>query len=79
MRLLKKLFKLGARDKILKAREIRAKEIESMGLELIDDSGWVDGKYVPKRYLLKKGEETVAGPFATSSEALAAARQFVPE
>jgi hypothetical protein len=76
MRILKRILGQDPRARALKAREQRAEEIESLGLKLVDRSGWVDGKYSPKRYEIERDGTVVAGPFSSSSEALQAARNL---
>lgn len=38
-------------------REGRLKAIEDLGFELLDERGWHDGKFWPKRYVLRRGEQ----------------------
>lgn len=74
MRTLKDLFNRKDRQRIAQAREQRARAIEQMGMKLVDESGWKDGVYHQKRYVLTRDGEVVGGPFASSSEALRAAK-----
>lgn len=76
MRFLNNLFNRKDKTRISEAREQRARAIEEMGLSLVDESGWKDGRYYQKRYVLTRDGEVVAGPFASSSEALRAAKQL---
>lgn len=80
MNLIQRFLRKDARAKAQRTRALRAEEIEDLGLRLVDRSGWFEGKYSPKAYLLERDGEVVAGPFSSSSEALQAARRLsIPE
>jgi hypothetical protein len=76
MRFLRSILKQSSRSRAQQARLERAREIESMGMQLVDESGWIEGRYEPKRYLIHRDGEVVAGPFASSAEAVRAARSL---
>lgn len=76
MNLFQRFIRNDQRTKAHKTRALRAEEIEALGLKLIDRSGWFEGKYSPKAYMIEKDGQEVAGPFASSSEALNAARKI---
>lgn len=58
-------------------RENRIEAIERLGFKLLDERGWHNGKFYPRRYFLEMPDGTRLGKdgegFGSSSEALQAA------
>jgi len=76
MKRLKKLFGLAPVDRSEERREARGRGIEALGFTLLDQRGWVEGNYAPRRYFLQKDGQTVAGPFSSYADTLEAARRL---
>lgn len=76
MNLIQRLLGRDQRSQAHKTRALRGSEIERLGFRMVDRSGWFDGKYTPKAYVLEKDGIVIAGPFASSVEALRAAQEL---
>jgi hypothetical protein len=72
----RRLFETDDSSNRDKRRAQRAAEIGNLGLRLVDESGWHDGQFAQRRYFLVRDEQVVAGPFASSREALTHARRL---
>jgi len=73
-----RLFKSLLRDrKSLATRATLVARIESLGYQVVDRRGWLEGEHAERRYFLNRGEEQL-GPYSSLSEALKGAKAQNP-
>ncbi len=74
-RFLRSLSKRTNRDK---DRARRLERIEALGFQVTDRSGWFEGKFASRRYILER-DGVELGVYLSSREALQAAEDWIAQ